>query len=180
MIHPPTVLVVEDEALLLCVIADDLREAGFAVIEASNAQQAIRRLETHPEIAVLFTDVDLPGSMDGLGLSAVVRDRWPSVKIIVTSGIHHAGQHVRDVVQIDGLARRRGNLLEISAETGIPAAYGEIPHLSTKRSRSTRPADLGRRHRAMRRTFPAMRVLGCCCGADHRHIAAICPVAIGT
>lgn len=86
MIHPPTVLVVEDEALLLCVIADDLREAGFAVIEASNAQQAIRRLETHPEIAVLFTDVDLPGSMDGLGLSAVVRDRWPSVKIIVTSG----------------------------------------------------------------------------------------------
>jgi CheY-like chemotaxis protein len=82
----PTVLVVEDEALLLFVIADELRDAGFIVFEASDADQAIRELENHPEIKLLFTDIDMPGSMDGLRLSAAVRDRWPPVKIVITSG----------------------------------------------------------------------------------------------
>ena len=81
-----SVLVVEDEALLLFAIGDDLRDMGFTVYEASNADQALLRLEQHPEIAILFTDIDMPGSMDGLKLSAAVRDRWPPVKIIVTSG----------------------------------------------------------------------------------------------
>src|SRR5690606_14869016 len=81
-----SVLVVEDEALLLFAIGDDLRDLGCTVYEASNADQAIRRLEQHPDIAILFTDIDMPGSMDGLRLSAAVRDRWPPVKIIVTSG----------------------------------------------------------------------------------------------
>lgn len=83
---PASVLVVEDEALLLLVIAEDLRDAGYVVFEASNADQAIAQLELHPEISILFTDVDMPGSMDGLRLSAAVRDRWPPIKIIVTSG----------------------------------------------------------------------------------------------
>jgi CheY-like chemotaxis protein len=84
--NPATVLVVEDEAFLLFAIADELREVGFAVFEASNADQAIMLLETHQDISILFTDIDMPGSMDGLRLSAAVRDRWPPVKIIVTSG----------------------------------------------------------------------------------------------
>jgi CheY-like chemotaxis protein len=83
---PVTVLVVEDEAFLLFAIADELREAGYDVLEASNADQAISLLETHQDIRILFTDIDMPGSMDGLRLSAAVRDRWPPVKIIVTSG----------------------------------------------------------------------------------------------
>lgn len=83
---PITVLVVEDEALLLFSIADDLRDEGFKVLEASSADAAIRLLETHPEIAVVFTDIDMPGSMDGLRLSAAVSERWPPVKIVVTSG----------------------------------------------------------------------------------------------
>ncbi len=81
-----SVLVVEDEALLLFTIADELRDAGFIVYEASNADEAIRHLETHTRIDIMFTDIDMPGSMDGLRLSAAVRDRWPPVKIIVTSG----------------------------------------------------------------------------------------------
>ncbi|WP_027054714.1 response regulator [Mesorhizobium erdmanii] len=81
-----TVLVVEDEAFLLFAIADELRELGFEVLEASNADQAIRLLENRPDITILFTDIDMPGSMDGLRLSAAVRDRWPPVKIIITSG----------------------------------------------------------------------------------------------
>lgn len=83
---PTSVLVVEDEALLLLVISEDLRDAGYVVFEASNADQAIRQLEAHPDISILFTDVDMPGSMDGLRLSAAVRNRWPPIKIIVTSG----------------------------------------------------------------------------------------------
>ncbi len=90
----PTVLVVEDEALLLFIIADELRDAGFTVIEASNADQAIRQLEAHPEIGILFTDVNMPGSMDGLRLSMAVRDRWPPVKIILTSGKQRPGDDV--------------------------------------------------------------------------------------
>jgi CheY-like chemotaxis protein len=82
----PKVLVVEDDVLQLFAIADDLTEAGFDVLEAGNADEAIRTLADHPEIELLFTDVDMPGSMDGLKLSAVVRHRWPPVRIIVTSG----------------------------------------------------------------------------------------------
>jgi CheY-like chemotaxis protein len=81
-----TVLVVEDEAFLLFAIADELREVGYLVLEASNADQAIGLLETRQDISILFTDIDMPGSMDGLRLSIAVRDRWPPVKIIITSG----------------------------------------------------------------------------------------------
>lgn len=82
----PAILVVEDEVLILSATADDLRDAGFTVFEASNADEAIALLETHAEIRILFTDVDMPGSMDGLKLSAAVRERWPPTLIIVTSG----------------------------------------------------------------------------------------------
>jgi len=80
------VLVVEDEALLLYSTADDLREQGFEVIEARNAAEALVALASNPRISLLFTDIDMPGSMDGLALAAAVRNRWPPVKILVTSG----------------------------------------------------------------------------------------------
>jgi CheY-like chemotaxis protein len=81
-----SVLVVEDEPLLLLSIADDLRDAGYKVLEANNADAAIRLLEANQDISILFTDIDMPGSMDGLKLSEAVRNRWPPVQIIVTSG----------------------------------------------------------------------------------------------
>lgn len=82
----PKVLVVEDEALLLFNISDDLKEEGFEVFEAANADQAIAILGEHADVGVVFTDIDMPGSMDGLKLWRFVRDRWPPIKIIVTSG----------------------------------------------------------------------------------------------
>jgi CheY-like chemotaxis protein len=82
----PAVLVVEDEALIRLDMVDCLEEAGFEVEEAANAAQAIRILESRKDIRLVFTDVDMPGSMDGLKLAAYVRDRWPPIKIIVTSG----------------------------------------------------------------------------------------------
>ena len=80
------VLVVEDEFLVRMDIAQSLEDDGFLVLEASNADEAIDLLNAHPEIRLMFTDIDMPGSMDGLKLAAAVRDRWPPVKIIVTSG----------------------------------------------------------------------------------------------
>jgi CheY-like chemotaxis protein len=80
------VLVVEDEALILMNIVDQLEDEGFRVYQAPNADAAIRLLMLHPDIRLVFTDIDMPGSMDGLKLAAAVRDRWPPVKIIVTSG----------------------------------------------------------------------------------------------
>ena len=82
----PAVLVVEDEVLIRMSIADSLEEAGFTVYEAANSDQAIKLLEVHQDIRVLFTDIDMPGSMDGLRLAEAVRNRWPPVKIIITSG----------------------------------------------------------------------------------------------
>lgn len=80
------VLVVEDDALVRAEAVDLCIEAGFTTYEARNADQAIRQLESHSEIRVLFTDVEMPGTMDGLKLARAVRDRWPPVSIIVTSG----------------------------------------------------------------------------------------------
>lgn len=81
-----TVIVVEDETIVRMDIAMSLQDEGFIVLEASNADDAIRLLDAHPEIRLMFTDIDMPGSMDGLNLAEAVCDRWPPVKIIVASG----------------------------------------------------------------------------------------------
>ena len=82
----PMSLVVEDEPLLRMMAADLAREAGFNVVEASNADEAMSILGGRADIRVLFTDIDLPGSLNGLKLASYVRDRWPPVGIIVVSG----------------------------------------------------------------------------------------------
>ncbi|KFC68046.1 CheY receiver-like response regulator [Devosia sp. LC5] len=81
-----TILVVEDEPLVAMSIAAHLRDEGFVVQEAANADEAIAILEQDARVRLIFTDIDMPGSMDGLKLAAAVRDRWPPVHIIVTSG----------------------------------------------------------------------------------------------
>jgi len=87
--HPFTrecVLVVEDEPLLRMMAMDLVEDAGFEAVEARDATEALRILETRTDIRIVFTDVDMPGSMDGLKLAAAVRDRWPPIHIIITSG----------------------------------------------------------------------------------------------
>jgi CheY-like chemotaxis protein len=76
----PAVLIVEDEALIRMDTASLIEDAGFKVHEAGNADEAIRILELHDEIRLIFTDVNMPGSMDGLKLAHYVRGRWPPVK----------------------------------------------------------------------------------------------------
>jgi CheY-like chemotaxis protein len=83
----PVVLVVEDEFLLRMDAADMIAAAGFDVVEAADADAAIEVLEKRDDIAVIFTDIQMPGSMDGLKLARAVRGRWPPIKIIATSGV---------------------------------------------------------------------------------------------
>ena len=82
----PVVLIVEDEFLLRMDAADMIAAAGFEVVEAANAAKAIEILEARPDITVVFTDVQLPGLMDGLRLARAVSGRWPPIKIVATSG----------------------------------------------------------------------------------------------
>jgi CheY-like chemotaxis protein len=82
----PVILVVEDEFLLRMDAAVMIAAAGFAVVEAANADEAIDILETRSDIAVVFTDIQMPGAMDGLRLARAVRGRWPPIKIVATSG----------------------------------------------------------------------------------------------
>jgi two-component system, response regulator PdtaR len=82
-----SVLVVEDEPITRMDVVDQLEEGGFKVFEAPNAGRAIKILEANPDIRVLFTDIDMPGSMDGLKLAAAVHDRWPPIRIVVASGL---------------------------------------------------------------------------------------------
>ena len=81
------VLVVEDEPITRIDVVDQLEQSGFEVFQASNANAAIKLLETNSTIRVLFTDIDMPRSMDGLKLAAAVRDRWPPIQIVITSGL---------------------------------------------------------------------------------------------
>ncbi len=83
---PPVVLVAEDEALVRQLSVYELEDAGYRVIEAANAGQAIAILETGVPVDVLFTDVNMPGGMDGIHLVHLVHTRWPDVQLIVTSG----------------------------------------------------------------------------------------------
>jgi two-component system, response regulator PdtaR len=82
----PVVLVVEDDRLLRLMAVDVVEEAGFVAIEAANADEAILLLEARADIGVIVTDIDMPGTMDGLKLSHAVRHRWPPIKIIIVSG----------------------------------------------------------------------------------------------
>ena len=82
----PNVLIVEDEMILRMRAVDIVEDAGFNPVEAVNADQAISILESRSDISLLFTDIQMPGSIDGLKLAHAVHDRWPSVKIILVSG----------------------------------------------------------------------------------------------
>src|SRR6195952_3566360 len=82
----PVVLIVEDEFLLRMNAVDMIAAAGLEAIEAANADEAIDILENRRDITVVFTDIQMPGSMDGLKLARAIRGRWPPIKIVATSG----------------------------------------------------------------------------------------------
>jgi len=106
-----SVLVVEDDALVRMHGMDILEDAGFNVLEASNADDALVILTGGAEVHLLLSDVDMPGSIDGVGLARVVHERWPEVHLLLTSGHHRladadlppAGRFIRKPWTADGL-----------------------------------------------------------------------------
>ena len=82
----PRILVVEDEPLLRLFNADMLSDAGFDVLEAANADEALRLLETTRDIRVVFTDVEMPGALDGFALAQRIGVLWPEIGVVITSG----------------------------------------------------------------------------------------------
>jgi CheY-like chemotaxis protein len=82
-----SILVVEDERLLSLNISEALKVEGYEAVVVTNANDAIKVLECRNDIHTIFTDVNMPGSIDGLKLASTVRDRWPPVNIIVTTGM---------------------------------------------------------------------------------------------
>jgi CheY-like chemotaxis protein len=84
--HAETVLVVEDESLVRLDAAEGLREAGFDVVEAADASEALEAVERREDICAIFTDIDMPGGMDGLELARRVSRSRPLMRLILTSG----------------------------------------------------------------------------------------------
>jgi CheY-like chemotaxis protein len=84
--YPPLVLVVDDDPCVRAVGADILEDAGFAVLEAGNAEEALQILAAHPDISVVFSDVEMPGALDGLGLASRAGELRPGIGIVLTSG----------------------------------------------------------------------------------------------
>ena len=85
-VAPAVVLVVEDEMLLRMRAVDMVEDAGYTPVEAVDADEAVAILESRSDIALLLTDIQMPDSMDGLGLAHSVHERWPPIKIILVSG----------------------------------------------------------------------------------------------
>ncbi|WP_421917601.1 response regulator [Mesorhizobium sp.] len=81
------ILIVEDNAIIRMGAVDLVVHAGYVALEASNAEEAIRLLEARTDIVLVFTDVGIPGTMDGIKLAHYIRNRWPPVKLIVSSGL---------------------------------------------------------------------------------------------
>lgn len=87
MTKKTVILVVEDEPIIRMGAIQMLEDAGFAVVEANNAHDALAILENRSDIRVVFTDINMPGTLDGLRLARMVRGRWPPIHLIVTSGL---------------------------------------------------------------------------------------------
>ncbi|WP_280519141.1 response regulator [Shinella curvata] len=90
-LRPPIALVVDDEPLILMDTSDMISDEGYAVLEASSADEALAFLERHSSLQLLFTDVQMPGRLNGLDLARQVEERWPHIQVIVASGACRPG-----------------------------------------------------------------------------------------
>jgi DNA-binding NtrC family response regulator len=85
-LSPIRILVVEDDVLIRLLLSEELRDAGFQVVEAAQADDALCYLDAGGDADLVFSDIRMPGSLNGLELACLLRDRYPSLPIILTSG----------------------------------------------------------------------------------------------
>lgn len=100
----PAILVAEDNAILRLDVSELLREHGYTVVEAANADEAIKLMESRKDIRMLFTDIEMPPGCDGLELAREVHNRWPKVLLVITSG---RIEPTRDEIADDGTFIRK-------------------------------------------------------------------------
>jgi two-component system, response regulator PdtaR len=84
----PVILIAEDEAFISLYLQTILSEAGYDVIAVGDADKAIAVLEARDDVRIIMTDINMPGALNGLELAAAVKDRWPPIEIIVTTGLN--------------------------------------------------------------------------------------------
>lgn len=105
-----TILVAEDEILVRMAIAEELRQQGFNVAEAANADEALSLIQSGIPIHLVLTDVRMPGTLDGAGLAAAIRVEYPEVKVVVASG-HLEGDLVGQ--EVDGFFRKPYDIFKV-------------------------------------------------------------------
>jgi len=116
----PTILVAEDNAILRLDASELLMDHGYTVVEAANADEAIKLMESRKDIRMLFTDIEMPPGCDGLELAREVHNRWPNVLLLITSGrieptraeIADDGTFIRKPYQVDDLLTRIDKVIE--------------------------------------------------------------------
>jgi CheY-like chemotaxis protein len=86
LLRTARILVVEDEVLIRALIAEELRLAGFSVIEAGRADEALTFIKSGEQVDLVFSDIQTPGSLDGLQLAETIHDKYPDIPVILTSG----------------------------------------------------------------------------------------------
>jgi CheY-like chemotaxis protein len=128
------ILVVEDEPLVRMFLADALDEAGFKVFEAVSANEAITLLKARPDIQAVVTDIEMPGSMNGIGLTRAVRARWPGIGLVVTSGRVRPGL---DDLPADVAFLAKPYLLDtvitVIRQMATPQVIGAVPNAAQTR-----------------------------------------------
>ena len=99
---PATILVVDDEVLVRTLVSEYLRDCGFTTVEAASAAEAIEVLTSDLDVDVVFTDIEMPGSMNGFGLAHLVREHRPHLKVVLTSGNPGKASEARDLCVGEG------------------------------------------------------------------------------
>jgi CheY-like chemotaxis protein len=109
----PLVLVVEDEWIVRMAVADQLRGCGYRILEAANADEAKATLDANDQVAIVFSDVQMPGSIDGFGLARWVRQHRPGIRVILTSGVVRAHEVARDLCEEGAFIQKPYDLDEL-------------------------------------------------------------------
>ena len=124
-VEKAVILVVEDEAIIRMSAVDFLEEAGFSVLQASNADIAVQILGSQSDILAVFTDIEMPGSLCGLKLAKAIHDRWPPIHVIGASGRYALSE--TDLLELARFIRKPYAPTEVLAALGELLEWGTIP-----------------------------------------------------
>jgi two-component sensor histidine kinase len=148
-ITKPTVLIVEDEMLLRMRAVEMVEDAGFTPLEAVDADEALALLESRSDIELLFTDIQMPGSMNGLKLAHAVHERWPSIKIILVSGQLTPGEGDRPAdsrffgkpLEVPQMIAELQEMIGQGSLKIVPAAFADTASAETSNSQQSLTAE---------------------------------------